>query len=592
MDRQAWIAISLCVLGLIGWYAYSATHLPPPAPVAPRPTPGLTTESTPAAPATPGASASPLSSAASPSPSPAEPIPTFAEKSETLTNSDLELHLTNRSGAIAEAVLLNHTVENKRRVILNAPDRLPIGALLEQPDSNALPEFTIAREGDAAVQFERKTPDNVTVRKRFFFPPSTEKKDNYVAEMDVDFRNDGAQPYNNAGYYVSLGSSVPFHRNEVPLYPRFVCYVDGKRKEKNASSFSAQNYPLIGVERQPATSVFREPVNSAEWAAVTNQFFATLVTPLDTKGAGIWGRPLDTQPNDQSMRGLEAALAMPAFQVQPGQTATHRFQLYLGPKLYDRLEKLQHHEKEIMDFGWFKLVSQFLLNFMNFIHSWVKDYGWSIIILTACVKGVLWPLQNKANRSMRKMSALAPKMQALKEKYKDDPTRMNQEVMKLYKEHGVNPVGGCLPMMIQIPVFFGLFGMLREAAELRNASFLWVKDLSQADTLFVIPGLTWVPFLGSPEGLHVNVLPILMGATNIWLMRMTPKTGDATQRRVMMFMPLIFLIFCYNFAAALALYYTTQNLFTILQLYQNQKQPAPVLEKVAPPGKRDRKGRR
>jgi YidC/Oxa1 family membrane protein insertase len=169
---------------------------------------------------------------------------------------------------------------------------------------------------------------------------------------------------------------------------------------------------------------------------------------------------------------------------------------------------------------------------------------------------------------------------------------MNQEVMKLYKEHGVNPVGGCLPMMIQIPIFFGLFGMLREAAELRNATFLWVKDLSQPDTLFVVPGLGWIPFVGSPEGLHVNILPILMGATNIWLMRMTPKTGDATQRRVMMFMPLIFLIFCYNFAAALALYYTTQNLFTILQLYQNRKLPAPVLEKVAAPGKRDRKGRR
>jgi YidC/Oxa1 family membrane protein insertase len=590
MDRQAWIAISLCVLGLIGWYAYTATHLLPPAPVVPRPTPGLTTDSTPAATPAPNASASPLTSA--PSPSPTESIPTFAGKSETLANGDLELHLTNRAGAIAEAVLLNHTVENKRRVILNAPDRLPIGALLEQPDSSALPEFTIAREGDAAVQFERKTPDNVTIRKRFFFPPATGKKDNYVAEMDVDFRNDGAQPYNNAGYFVSLGSSVPFHRNEVPLYPRFVCYVDGKRKEKNASSFSAQNYPLIGVERQAATSVFREPVNGAEWAAVTNQFFTTLLTPLDTKGAGIWGRPVDSQPSDQSMRGLEAALAMPSFQVQPGQTATHRFQLYLGPKLYDRLEKLQHHEKEIMDFGWFKLVSQFLLNFMNLIHSWVKDYGWSIIILTACVKGVLWPLQNKANRSMRKMSALAPKMQALKEKYKDDPTRMNQEVMKLYKEHGVNPVGGCLPMMIQIPVFFGLFGMLREAAELRNASFLWVKDLSQADTLLVIPGMSWVPFIGSPPGLPINILPILMGATNIWLMRMTPKTGDATQRRVMMFMPLIFLFFCYNFAAALALYYTTQNLFTILQLYQNQKQPAPVLEKVAPPGKRDRKARR
>ncbi len=161
------------------------------------------------------------------------------------------------------------------------------------------------------------------------------------------------------------------------------------------------------------------------------------------------------------------------------------------------------------------------------------------------------------------MSALAPKMQELKEKYKDDPTRMNQEVMKLYKEHGVNPVGGCLPMMIQIPIFFGLFSMLGQAAELRNASFLWVHDLSQPDTC------SFRDRLDSPRHpawLPINILPLIMGATNVWLMRMTPKTGDTTQQRVMMFMPLIFLFFCYNFAAALALYYTTQNLFTILQL--------------------------
>jgi YidC/Oxa1 family membrane protein insertase len=163
---------------------------------------------------------------------------------------------------------------------------------------------------------------------------------------------------------------------------------------------------------------------------------------------------------------------------------------------------------------------------------------------------------------------------------------MNQEVMKLYKEHGVNPVGSCLPMMIQIPIFFGLFSMLGQAAELRNARFLWVRDLSQPDTLFTIPGLNWIPILGNSTGLPINILPIIMGATNLWLMRMTPKTGDSTQQRVMMFMPLIFLIFCYNFAAALALYYTTQNLFTILQLYQNRKLPPPVLEKVAASGKK------
>ena len=136
-----------------------------------------------------------------------------------------------------------------------------------------------------------------------------------------------------------------------------------------------------------------------------------------------------------------------------------------------------------MDFGIFKIVSQFLLNFLNWLHGFLGSYGWSILALTAVVKIVLWPLQGKANKSMRRMSLLNPKVQELRDKYKDDPTRMNQEVMKLYKDYGINPVGGCLPMMIQIPIFFGLFKMLGQAVELRNSAFLWVKDLSQPDTV-------------------------------------------------------------------------------------------------------------
>src|SRR5205814_2521766 len=311
---------------------------------------------------------------------------------------------------------------------------------------------------------------------------------------------------------------------------------------------------------------------------------------LTAKGNGVWGRRFDISP-EQKTYGLVGALRMPAFQLPPGQTYSAKFEIWAGPKIYHRLARLDHNEAEIMDFGVFKIVSQFLLNFLNWLHGFIGSYGWSILALTAIIKIVLWPLQDKANRSMRRMSLLNPKIQELREKYKDDPTRMNQEVMRLYKDYGVNPVGGCLPMMIQIPIFFGLFSMLGQAAELRNASFLWVHDLSQPDTLFTIPGLGWIPFLGNGvAGLPVNILPLIMGTTNIWLMRMTPKTGDSTQQRVMMFMPLIFLIFCYNFAAALALYYTTQNLFTILQLYQNRKLPAPVLEKVAPAGKK--KGRR
>ena len=583
MDRQAWIAITVCVIGLIAWYAYTATHLPPPrpAPVEASPTPGTS----PLAATSPSATAAPAATI-SPSPTPAESAPAFTEKTETLSNGDVELRLTNRGGAIAEAVLLNHTADNGNRVALNAQDRTPIGAIVEQPEAVSLPEFSMEKQADGSVQFERKTPEGVTVRKRFFFPAATEKKDNFVAEMDVDFRNDGAQAYTNGNYFITLGSTRPIHPKDMPAYTRLAWYA-GKADGIDVNWFAAQNYPIVGVQKRAAQAFYRQPISNLEWAGMTNQFFTDLITPLNAKGIELWAKPFDIKRADgPNLLGIEGAMGMPGFQVQAGQTTTLRFQLYAGPKLYGRLAKLEHNEAEIMNFGMWKLISQFLLNFMNLIHSWVGNYGFSIVLLTACVKGVLWPLQNKANKSMRKMSALAPKMQELKEKYKDDPTRMNQEVMKLYKEYGVNPVGSCLPMMIQIPIFFGLFSMLGQAAELRNARFLWVRDLSQPDTLFTIPGLGWIPILGSPIGLPINILPLIMGATNLWLMRMTPKTGDSTQQRVMMFMPLIFLIFCYNFAAALALYYTTQNLFTILQLYQNRRLPAPVLEKVAPPGKK------
>jgi YidC/Oxa1 family membrane protein insertase len=585
MDRQAWIAVTLCILGLIGWYAYSASQLPPPRPpVVASPTPSTTADNQAAATASPSGTTPPAIAATH---APVESVPAFPEKSETLANGDVELRLTNRGGAISEAILLNHTVGNNgERVVLNGPDSLPIGAIVERPEAPALAEFSIEKQADGSVQLERKTPEGVNIRKRFFFPPTTEKKDNFVAEMAIDFRNDGPQAYKSPGYFVTLGATRPIHPNDMISYTRLVWCKDGGSKGVDVAWFEGEG-GFLGFGQHAPRPFYRESLAGADWAAMSNQFFTTILTPLNAKIGEVWGKRVEAQRSDgQRVPGMEGAMGLPGFELQPGQTNTLRIQLYAGPKLYRRLAQLPHSEAEIMNFSAFtllKVVSEALLNFMNLLHSWVGDYGIAIILLTACVKAVLWPLQNKANRSMRRMSLLAPKMQELKEKYKDDPTRMNQEVMKLYKEHGVNPVGGCLPMLIQIPIFFGLFNMLGQVAELRNATFLWVKDLSQPDTVAEIPGLGW----------DINILPILMGATNVWLMQMTPKTGDAMQRRVLMFMPLIFLIFCYNFAAALALYYTTQNLFTILQLWHNQKQPMPVLEKVAPPvaGKKSRKGR-
>ena len=580
MDRTAWIAITLCVVGLVVWQIYMMKH---PTPVPVRTTPASTPSASIAS-ASPSVSAPPSFSTPAPSatPAPAESLPAFAEKKETLRNSDMELHLTNRGGAISDVILLNHVGEGSQRVVLNSADRPPIGAIVQHPEAPALAEFTVSHAPDGSVQFERATAEGIDIRKKFFFPPTQQKKDNFVAQMDVDFRNDGAQPYTHPNYFLTLGSARPIHPKDLPNYTHLTWCVAGKAKSIDVNWFAASNN-FFGLQKRAARDFYNEKLPGAEWSAVSNQFFVTLLAPMNSKASGVWGRRFEIkEDNGVVLPAIEGAMGMPGFQLQPGQTASLHFELYAGPKLYHRLAQLEHNEAEIMDFGIFKIISQTLLNLMNLLHHYLGNYAAAILALTTIVKLCLWPLQNKANRSMRRMSALSPKMQELREKHKDDPTRMNQEVMKLYKEYGINPVAGCLPMVIQIPIFFGLFTMLRQTVELRNASFLWVHDLSQPDTVGHIPILGW----------PLNILPLLMALTNVWMMRITPKTGDATQQRIMMFTPIIFVIFCYNFAAALALYYTTQNLFTILQLYQNKRQPMPTLEKVSPPGKKSRKGKR
>ena len=567
MDRTAWIVVTLCVIGLAFWTWYTGKHLPP------RPAP--TTLSATATPIT-ATSASPIPSAVS-SPVPAAsaapsaaPTPSFERQVQVLRNDDVELTITNRGGGIEQATLLNHLAQADQRVVLNSKEQTPIGAIIEKPDAPTLDQFAVSKDPDGSVKCEGKTAD-LSIRKKFFFPPSKEKKDNFLAEMDVDLVNGGAQPYTNAGYFIALGAAMPIHPKDYSYYTRLVWCLDGKAKGVDVNWFGGGG-GFLGIGSRTPQPFYQQDLASADWAAVSDQFFTTLVSPLTSKGNGVWGRRFD-MPTEK-MFGIAGALRMPGFQLPPGQTYSAKFEIWAGPKIYHRLARLDHNEAEIMDLGVFKIVSQFLLNFLNWLHGFIGSYGWSILVLTAIIKIVLWPLQNKANYSMRRMSLLNPKIQELRDKYKDDPTRMNQEVMKLYKDYGINPVGGCLPMMIQIPIFFGLFKMLGQAVELRNSPFLWVKDLSQPDTVAHIAGLP------------INVIPLCMAATQIWLMAMTPKTGDPTQRRVMMFTPLIFLFICYNFAAALALYYTAQNLFSIVQFYYNKRQPMPTLEKRVPPGKR------
>ncbi len=228
---------------------------------------------------------------------------------------------------------------------------------------------------------------------------------------------------------------------------------------------------------------------------------------------------------------------------------------------------------DMMQYGWFWLVSRPLNWLLNNLHnlldniSTTQSWGLAIICLTIIVRIFIWPLHAKSTHSMKRMSKLQPKMKELKEKYPDDPNKLNTEMMGLYRKYGINPLGGCLPMFIQIPIFFGFFKMLNSAVELRDQPFLWVDDLSQPDTV------------GYLLGLPINLLPIVMAGTSAIQMAMMPKTGDKMQQRIMLFMPLMFFFFCYNYASALALYWTTQNIFSIGQTYLMNKIPEPELSR-------------
>src|SRR4029450_8603645 len=217
MDRTAWIVVALCVIGLVAWQIYIAKQMSPrPAPI--NATPGQASPT-----ATPKPfEASPTPATPEATPKIAEAVPGFAEKIETLRNSDVELRLTNRGGGIKEAVLLRQMAEKGQHVVLNSAQSAPIGSIIEQPSAPTLPEFTASSESNSVVQFERTTPEQVAIRKKFFFEKSPEDKDNYVIEMDVELENRAPKPYQSGGYFVALGSAAPIHPKDYPSYTRLV----------------------------------------------------------------------------------------------------------------------------------------------------------------------------------------------------------------------------------------------------------------------------------------------------------------------------------------------------------------------------------
>jgi YidC/Oxa1 family membrane protein insertase len=237
------------------------------------------------------------------------------------------------------------------------------------------------------------------------------------------------------------------------------------------------------------------------------------------------------------------------------------------------LKAIDYDLVKAVNFGWFDVLAKPCVWIMNFLYDhFIPNYGVAIIILTLFTKIILWPLGNKSYKSMAEMKKIQPLMAEIKEKYKDDKKKMNTEMMGLYKTYKVNPAGGCLPMVVQIPVFFALYRMLYEAIELRHAPFFgWINDLSAPDRLFRF-GVEKIPFMEPPYG--IPVLTIIMGATMFLQQKMQPPMGDATQAKMMMMMPIVFTFIFINFSSGLVLYWLVNNILSIAQQYYVAKKKA------------------
>ncbi|MDL2271878.1 membrane protein insertase YidC, partial [Desulfovibrio sp. OttesenSCG-928-I05] len=288
-----------------------------------------------------------------------------------------------------------------------------------------------------------------------------------------------------------------------------------------------------------------KPDGNISWAAVMSNYFTAAISPND---------PDVTVNAVLEDRVFRVAVKKDGIMLTPGQTGTFSGIYYLGPKDQDQLSALPNDMSSLVHYGFFSIISRPLIAMLKFFNGYVHNWGIAIIILTVLIKILLWPLSHKSYKSMQQMKKLQPMMLKLKEKYKDDKEALNREMMQLYRTYKVNPMGGCLPILVQIPVFFGLYQGLMNAIELRHAAFVptlpftdwvWLADLSAKDPYYITP--------------------IIMGGTMFLQQWLTPTTGDPTQKKIMMFMPLIFTVLFLNFPSGLVVYWLTNNVISIGQ---------------------------
>lgn len=293
------------------------------------------------------------------------------------------------------------------------------------------------------------------------------------------------------------------------------------------------------------------------WLVLKSRFFMVAMIPYAAGSTATITAQRDKTAPTLLVSGVSGAMTQPA-------ASTQRYRLYVGPRLYSGLKALDCELEAVMDFGFFGWFCKLLLPILNFFYGLIPNYGVAIILLTFLVRIVFWPLTHKSTVSMKKMQAIQPALKRVQAEFKGNPQKIQAETMKLYREHHVNPMAGCLPMLVQIPIFIALFTVLRSAVELRFQGFLWISDLSQPENLFagVFP-------------VAINILPILTSMTMALQTHLTPGTGDPAQKKMMTWMmPIMMLFMFYSMDSALCLYWTVSQVLSIVQMLWIQRKTA------------------
>ncbi len=354
--------------------------------------------------------------------------------------------------------------------------------------------------------------------------------DKYLVNMDLMLSNRGS---------ANIGASVEYLLPDKLIEP-----LDGQ-----ATNRYIRSGPVFWrghVRERPKINKIQTQLTypGVRWAAFQESYFFTAVLSTSQLAIGF-AEPGKLQPEPGKTSTVVSGLRLDAKTLAPGDTIQQNVVLLIGPKKYDELLKLGIGIENIVDFGWITILGKFFYFFLTTSVLYVKNFGFGIILITVIVKLLLFPLSHKQMQSMKKMQAIQPQMKAIQEKYRKDPQKQQQELSQLYKKHGVNPMGGCLPLLIQFPIFIGLYQVLMNLVEMKGASFFWVKDLAQPNVILVL----------------------IMGLSMLLQQKMTPVAGDPRQAKMMMMMPVIFTAMFWNFPAGLVLYWLTNNILTIGQQY-------------------------